>query len=551
MAPWRNEALQRGYLSSMSLPIKKFNKVLGAFSFYAGEKDFFDTSEIALLEEATVDVSFALENFEKEKLRKLAEDEITQANDRFEMIALTTNDVLWDWNLLTNEIWWNNNFYKLFGHNKQKKIPDINSWINGIHPEDRKKVTDGIRSVIDSGGNFWQDEYRHLKTDGTIVYVYDRGFVLHDENAKPTRMIGSMLDITELKKAAEEIVKEKNLSDSIINSLPGIFYLYNKEGKFLRWNRNFETVSKYSTDEISQMHPLDFFDACEKQLLTEKISNVFVTGEDNVQADFLLKTKEKIPYYFTGKVIEYEGENCLMGVGIDFSENLKAQKDIEQSAEKLQQLTIHLLEVRELERKRIGREIHDELGQQLTAIKMGVTWVNRKMPEGLIDVKDKLKSIINLINGSNQSIRRILSELRPTILDDYGLIEALDWLGTQFTETTGIPVTFTKEMKSIKISEQITTCIFRIYQEALTNITRYAGAKKVTTNLNITGESVLFSVQDDGVGFDASAISEKKSFGIVGMKERVQSLKGSFTLDSEPGKGTIITISLPFNITSN
>lgn len=232
MQPWREAALERGYLSSMALPITKFNKTIGAFSFYAGEKNFFDTAEIALLVEATGDVSFALENFEKDRQRKTAEDEIKRSNERFEMIAIATNDVIWDRNLLTNEIWWNNNFYKLFGHNKQKIFADVNSWINGIHPDDRKRVTDGINEVIHSGKDFWHDEYRHIKADNTQLFVYDRGFVLHDEKGIPYRMIGSMLDITELKKAEADIIKEKNLSDSIINSLPGIFYLYNKEGDF-------------------------------------------------------------------------------------------------------------------------------------------------------------------------------------------------------------------------------------------------------------------------------------------------------------------------------
>lgn len=546
--PWREAALERGFKSSMSLPIVKFGKVIGAFSFYAAEKDFFDTSEIALLEEATGDVSFALENFKKERLRQSAEAAIQKSNDRFEMIAVATNDVIWDWDLLTDDIWWNNNFYTLFGYNRLQRSAGIRSWIDGIHPDDRKRVTEGRQMVINSGSDFWHDEYRFVKADNSILFVYDRGFVLHNEAGTAHRMIGSMLDITELKNAEEDITKEKNLSDSIINSLPGIFYLYNKEGHFLRWNRNFEKVTQYTPAEISSMHPLDFFDEDEKQLLLEKIGNVFISGEDHVQANFVIKTKEKIPYYFTGKAIEYEGQPCLMGVGIDFSERVTAQEAIEQSAEKLKQLTAHLQEIRELERKRIGREIHDELGQQLTAIKMDVSWIDKKMPVEFPALKEKLKNIIDLLNGSNQSIRRILSELRPTILDDYGLVEALDWLSNQFTETTGVPVHFTTSDRKPDLPEQVVTCVFRIYQEALTNITRYAAAGKVSTNLVVTGEDLRFSVEDDGSGFDVEIPGTKRSFGILGMKERVHSLKGQFTLTSESRKGTTINIIIPLNL---
>ncbi len=418
MAPWKEPALARGYLSSMALPIKRFGKVIGAFSFYASEKNYFDKEEIALLEEATGDVSFALEVHEKERLRKQAE---------------------------------------------------------------------------------------------------------------------------------EELLKEKKLSDSIINSLPGIFYLYTKEGKFLRWNKNFEQVSRYSGEEIMEMHPLDFFDENDKELLTQKIANTFIVGEENVQSDFLLKTKQKIPYYFTGKAIEYEDSICLMGVGIDFTERVRAQEIIKDTTLKLRQLTAHLQNIREEERKRIGREIHDELGQQLTAIKMDISWIDKKIIDETGIIKNKLKNIIGLLDGSNQSIRRILSELRPGLLDERGLIEALKWLGRQFTDNTGLTVLFSSTETEIRLAEPQATCIFRVYQEALTNIMRYAKANKVSASLNIVNGDVVVTISDDGQGFSPEALQRKPTFGILGMKERVASLNGNFELESAPGRGTKVTFSIPYH----
>lgn len=418
MAPWKDAAIARGYLSSMALPVKKFGKVVGSFSFYSSEKNYFDKEEIALLEEATGDVSFALEVHEKERLRKQAE---------------------------------------------------------------------------------------------------------------------------------EELLKEKKLSDSIINSLPGIFYLYTKEGKFLRWNKNFEQVSRYSGEEIMEMHPLDFFDENDKELLTQKIANTFVVGEENVQSDFLLKTKQKIPYYFTGKAIEYENSICLMGVGIDFTERVRAQEIIKDTTLKLRQLTAHLQNIREEERKRIGREIHDELGQQLTAIKMDISWIDKKIIDETGIIKNKLKNIIGLLDGSNQSIRRILSELRPGLLDERGLIEALKWLGRQFTDNTGLTVLFSSTETEIRLAEPQATCIFRVYQEALTNIMRYAKAHKVSASLNIVNGDVVVTISDDGQGFSPEALQRKPTFGILGMKERVASLNGNFELESAPGRGTKVTFSIPYH----
>lgn len=160
--------------------------------------------------------------------------------------------------------------------------------------------------------------------------------------SKDNSVVGLTLyvtNITDRVEAEKEITLEKQLSDSIINSLPGVFYLFNKEGKYLRWNENLEEIANYTSEEIKNAHPLNFFHDDEKELLIEKIGNVFVTGEDNVEADLLTKEGDRIPYYFTGVSMNYKGEDCLLGVGIDISEQKKAEQ---KHAEVLQQLQNHL-----------------------------------------------------------------------------------------------------------------------------------------------------------------------------------------------------------------
>ncbi len=139
--------------------------------------------------------------------RKKAEEEIRNAIERFEFIGKAANDVIWDWDLLTNSVWWNDNYYSLYGYEHSLTLPDITSWTNGLHPDDSKRVSDKIHRTIDSGEKNWFDEYRYLKKDGSIIFIYDRGFVLHDELEKPIRMVGSMQDITERKKAEEKILQ--------------------------------------------------------------------------------------------------------------------------------------------------------------------------------------------------------------------------------------------------------------------------------------------------------------------------------------------------------
>lgn len=231
---------------------------------------------------------------------------------------------------------------------------------------------------------------------------------------------------------------------------------------------------------------------------------------------------------------------------VKIAEHKTAEEKVRQAETELRRLNGHLQNIREEERKHIAREIHDELGQQLTAIKMDVVWIDKKIPEETTAIKSKLKNIIGLLDGSNQSVRKILGELRPGILDEHGLLEAVEWLRLQFTEATGIPVKFTTTEKNIKVSEQIAICIFRVYQEALTNITRHSHAKNVSSSISIIEQNIILVIEDDGVGFDTGSVQNKKSFGILGMKERVLALSGKFDLITTPGKGSKIIVSLPY-----
>lgn len=223
------------------------------------------------------------------------------------------------------------------------------------------------------------------------------------------------------------------------------------------------------------------------------------------------------------------------------------EADFQRNTEQLQQLTSHLLTIREEERKRIGRELHDELGQQLTAIKMDIAWINKQTSEASSLIKNKLRNVIDLLDGSNSSLRRILNDLRPTILDEQGLLDALVWHGKQFTDNTGIPLEIITEEKEIKVPEKMATCFFRAFQEALTNITRYAEATKVVTSLRIYNGIINMTIRDNGKGFDIMAEQPKtrNTFGLLGMRERVRALEGKFELASIIGGGTTITIRLP------
>lgn len=478
--------------------------------------------------------------------RKRAELEILQSKNRLERAEEHALMGSWEYDVVRQKISWSKQMLRFFGLPDTGVVPSTEIYLGLIHPEDRATVQQVIEDMQAGKEKYTAFVYRTNPEKLPLRYLKPSWMVDKDENGNVIRLSGTIIDVTSQVEADNKILKEKQISDRIINTLPGVFYLYNKEGKFLRWNEKFSAVTGYSDTDIRQLHPLMLFSVADKEMLAQKIANVFEAGEDYVEADFITKSGEAIPYYFTGVTIEYEGETCLMGVGIDISETAMIQEELKHTSDQLRQLMTHQQEVREEERKRIAREIHDELGQQLTAVKMDVAWIDKKMPDENDTFKKKLKNIIGLLDSSNLSIRKILNELRMGILDHYNIVEALKIQGRQFSENTGVPLSFDAEQPDIQTTEAMTICLYRVYQEALTNITRYAAAKKVETKLWQDEEKIYLKISDDGKGFDEKMLKIGRSFGVLGMKERVAALKGTFELKTALGKGTQITISLPF-----
>lgn len=273
--------------------------------------------------------------------RKKAANDLQKSNERFELIARATNDAIWDHDFTNNETVGNENLYSLYGFTPGEDKINFETFLSHIHPDEAQMVIKGMDKAIKEKRFSIAEEFRFKTSDGSYRHFYDRAFVKYDENGTPVRMLGVMQDITRQIKDAQKLLKEKELSDTIINSLPAVFFLFNINGKFLRWNKNVEIISGYSSEEISNLNPMNFVDEGERAQVIEKISNVFESGLDNVEANVVLKNGQKIPYYFSGMMIDYEGEICLMGFGIDFSDKVKAEKLLKESEQKFRSLVEH------------------------------------------------------------------------------------------------------------------------------------------------------------------------------------------------------------------
>jgi signal transduction histidine kinase len=224
-----------------------------------------------------------------------------------------------------------------------------------------------------------------------------------------------------------------------------------------------------------------------------------------------------------------------------------AEMELKRSQELFRNLSTHLQVVREEERTRIARKIHDDMGQALTALKIDLTWLNKKLTDAQPLIREKLQSMVTLINETIETVHNLSEDLRPGILDDFGLSAAIEWQAEEFQKRTGIECRINLASDESNLSKEKSTNLFRIVQESLTNVIRHANATKVEINLSEKDGILLLEVADNGKGITKAAVTNPKSFGLIGIKERVHSLGGEVDISGTPNAGTRLKVKMPIS----
>jgi signal transduction histidine kinase len=229
----------------------------------------------------------------------------------------------------------------------------------------------------------------------------------------------------------------------------------------------------------------------------------------------------------------------------DVTERVRADAALRRSQEELREFATAANSVREQEKSRIARELHDELAQSLTALKMDVTWLAERLPKDDAKLADKLDKMLIMLDGTVTATRRISADLRPLMLDDLGLVPAVQWLAQNFMERSGVGCDLDIEMADPNLPEPYATAVFRILQESLTNVARHAQASLVEVAIVLADGEIRLTVCDDGRGFSPGDPRKPSSYGLMGLRERAYLLGGNVEIDSAPGRGTRIGIRIP------
>ena len=262
------------------------------------------------------------------------------------------------------------------------------------------------------------------------------------------------------------------------------------------------------------------------------------------EIDLQLHGGARMPVRLSLNPLEQGETQAICLIASDLSEVKHAEQDLRDTSQQLRNLAARLVKIREEERTRIAREIHDELGQSLTAVKMDLAWLSGRLPAGNEQMRTRIFTTMQLADDLIKAVRRISTDLRPGILD-LGLAAAVEWQARDFQLRTGIPCQLQLPPQELVVAPNIATALFRIFQETLTNITRHANATSVEVCVETQGEAMILRIHDNGQGFDDTNPALSKSLGLLGMRERAVMLGGQVNVSSTPGQGTSVTAWIP------
>jgi PAS domain S-box-containing protein len=353
--------------------------------------------------------------------------------------------------------------------------------------------------------------------------------------------------LTLLATLADRLQKESVLLNELFEQAPQAVALTDVHDRVVRVNKDFTRIFGYSPDEAFGQRLSHLIAREESQEEVGEFGNLVRRGQ-RVDAEAVRQRKDGSSVHVSvARVpVTVPGEQ-IAGYAIyrDITATKRAERELQHSLEQLRALAARLHSAREEERTRVAREIHDELGQALTAIKLEFTSLLHDLPEQPELAAPRGQSILRLLDQTIQSVRRIATGLRPGILDDMGLVAALEWAAEDFQTRTGTRCRVDLPDADIALDPERATALFRIFQETLTNVARHADATQVDVRLGKENGNLILEVRDNGKGISEEHLSAGTSLGILGMRERVLLLGGTLTISGTPGKGTTVRVLIP------
>lgn len=495
----------------------------------------------------------------------------------------------WAWDVASGHVSWSDELYRIYGLEPQSVEITFETFLARLHPEDRARTQEAVGVALREGVRFEYPE-RIVRPDGSIRELITIGEVDRTPDGAPRGLIGTCRDVTEEREreralarahalqADEQRVLEMIASgapltttlDALIRAIEA--HAPPTLGSILTLDGGGRTVRHIAAPSI----PDGYVRAIDGNAIGPRAGScgtaaylrkpVFVSDiatDERWEAWREIALRHELRACWSTPLIATDGR--LLGTFALYYRTPRAptQAEIElvgrvghlagiaierrQLEDQLRALAAHVETIREEERTGIAREIHDELGQALTALRMDVAWIERRTSAGapLVDLREKLGGMAQLIDGVVEQVRRISAELRPGVLDDLGLVAAVEWQAQEFQERTGTTCVVDAAAEAGSVGRDLATVVFRTFQEALTNVARHAEARTVDVALSTEGDWLRLVVRDDGKGIDPRDAMSPESLGLLGMRERARRVGGTATVAPGDAGGTVVTLHVP------
>ena len=447
-------------------------------------------------------------------------------------------------------LWVSDNIDVITGFSDTAFLQDADLWASRLHPADRDQVLLAFQRIPNTGTV--STEYRWRVADGTYRWFLDNAVLQKNPDGTAREILGILIDITSQKDIEDKLRQTNDRLTALIHASPIGIVILDAEGLCQLWNPGAEYIFGWREDEVLG-NPLPTVapeQSDEHRYLRERVMN----DEAFTDLEVVRYKKDGTPVYIslsTAPLRDSSDTICgVLGLMADMTQRKQVGLELSHSRDQLRALAKRLESVREEESSRIAREIHDELGQAMTSLKLDLSWVARRL--SIPETGETRKQLLERIQGTMQqlevtiqTVRAIATTLRPSVLDELGLAAALDWQTRDFEKRTGIRCEWSMPLVPIPIGPDQATAIFRIYQEILTNVVRHAQASNLRIHLDITPGWLLFEVCDNGRGIPDSTLANQNSLGLLGMRERAAQWGGDVSILGAEGIGTTVKVRLP------
>ena len=429
---------------------------------------------------------------------------------------------------------------------------DPRLWLERIHPDDRERVE---RALEGPSGSSWDLDYRVVRDDGSTVRVQDRGRALNLGRSR--QVAGRVVDVTRQRALEQRLRFQAQLLDSAGEAVTAV----DAGGAITSWNPAAARILGWSAEEALGTPLVELaFAAAERSQLRSNLRRILADGSSwTGELRLAHRDGREVPARLTLSPLFDAGDEevGVVAVAFDLSALHAAQARARESEERqhdlveeLRRLTAHLQIVREQEQARIAREIHDELGQMLTGLKLDVAWLQRRAAGNGSELpaerlRERLDGLAQLVDQALDSVRNVARQLHPPALEDLGLESAIEWLVDEFRTHSGIPCELHSDLDGLPADGERDTAAFRILQESLTNVARHAGARHARVDVSYAGGDLVLVLRDDGVGLPAAAMRASTSLGLLGMRERARACGGELSVRRLPRGGTQVRARLP------